>query len=635
MTSKTHKKTHGFQAEVKQILKLVIHSLYSNREIFLRELISNSSDATDKLRFLAIAHPEYLTDASELKIEIRADKKKRTLSVKDFGVGMTEEEVIHNLGTIAKSGTKAFLDSLSGDQSKDTRLIGQFGVGFYASFMVADKVTVITRHAGQPAESAVRWESAGEGEYTVEPVTKAEVGTEVILHIKDDALEFLDNWKLRQVITKYSDHIALPIQMEKAPEYDADGKEKPATGEMETVNHAKALWTRAKSEITADEYKEFYKHISHDYQEPLTWTHNKVEGKHEYTSLLYIPKTAPFDLWDRERKSGLKLYIQRVFIMDNADVLPGYLRFVKGVIDSNDLPLNVSREILQDNPMVDKIKSAVVKKVLDLIAKMAADQPEEFATFWKTFGVVLKEGVGEDFANKADIAKLLRFASTHTNTADQTVTFQDYIGRMKEGQKAIYYVTAESFLAAKNSPHLEMFRKKGIEVLLLSDRVDEWLVSNLTEFDGKSLQSVTSGDLKLDDVVKDEGRDAEKKEQLAKDFEAILKQVQTVLGEKVKEVRLSDRLTDSPACVVAQDNGMSLHLQRMMAAAGQKMPPMAPVLELNPEHELVQQLKHIQQDDVFADWAQLLFEQAVLAEGGHLEDPAGFIKRVNRHLKTV
>ncbi len=634
--TKTKKETHGFQTEVKQLLQLMIHSLYSNQEIFLRELISNASDAADKLRFLAIANPEFLPAGQELKIEIVPDKKAKTLTIKDFGVGMSHDEVIENLGTIAKSGTKAFMESLTGDQSKDSKLIGQFGVGFYSAFMVADKVTVLTRRAGLAEDQAVRWESEGQGEYTIEPATKAEVGTEVTLHLKKDTESFLDTWKVRNIITKYSDHIALPIYMPKAPEIDDKGKEQPSTGELEVVNKAKALWTRAKSEITDEDYKGFYKDISHDYQEPLAWSHNKVEGKTEYTSLLYLPQQAPFDLFDRERKSGLKLYIQRVFIMDNADMLPAYLRFVKGVIDSSDLPLNVSREILQSSAVVDKIKTATVKKVLDMIEKMAEKQPENYAKFWKAFGQVLKEGVGEDAANREQLAKLYRFASTHDDQAEPAVSLTDYVSRMKTGQKHIYYVTAESFTAAKNSPHLEIFRKKGIEVLLLTDRVDEWLVSNLNEFDGKSLQSVAKGDLKLDEIKTsdaDKKEDTEQKAKTEKEFESVLKHAKEVLGDKVKQVRLTDRLTDSPACVVSDDAGMSMHLQRLMMSAGQKMPTMAPILELNPEHSMVRTLQETQDDSVFSDWMYLLLDQALLAEGGQLEDPAGFVKRMNRYLK--
>jgi molecular chaperone HtpG len=634
--TKTKKETHGFQTEVKQLLQLMIHSLYSNTEIFLRELISNASDAADKLRFLSIANPEFLPAGQELKIEIIPDKEAKTLTIKDFGVGMSHDEVIENLGTIAKSGTKAFMESLTGDQSKDSKLIGQFGVGFYSAFMVADKVTVLTRRAGLAENQAVRWESTGEGEYTIETATKAEVGTEVILHLKKDAESFLDSWKLRNIITKYSNHLALPIYMPKAPEIDEKGKEKPSTGELEIVNKAKALWTQSKSELKDEDYQSFYKDISHDYQEPLAWSHNKVEGKTEYTSLLYIPQKAPFDLFDRERKSGLKLYIQRVFIMENADILPAYLRFVKGVIDSNDLPLNVSREILQSSPVVDKIKSATVKKVLDMLDKMAQKQPEDYAKFWTAFGQVMKEGVGEDFSNREQLSKLYRFATTHHDHAEPKIALADYVSRMKEGQKHIYYVTAESFTAAKNSPHLEIFRKKGIEVLLLTDRVDEWLVSNLTEFDGKSLQSVAKGDLKLDEIKTaetDKKEEAEQKAKAEKEFESVLKQAKEVLGDKVKQVRLTDRLTDSPACVVADEAAMSMHLQRLMMSAGQKMPTMAPILELNPEHAMVRTLQETQDDSMFADWIYLLFDQALLAEGGQLEDPAGFVKRMNKYLK--
>ena len=625
----TKKETFGFQTEVKQLLHLMIHSLYSDPEIFLRELISNASDASDRLRFEALSNAKLMEKDTDLKINITFDEKAKTLSIKDNGIGMTHDDVIEHLGTIAKSGTKSFIESLTGDQSKDSQMIGQFGVGFYASFMVADKVTVFTRRAGLKVEEGVKWESKGDGEYTVEKINRPSRGTEIVLHIKKDHKNFLDNHKLREIIHKYSDHIAIPINMPKLPEYDKDGKAKPAEG-VEVVNQAKALWTRSRQEIKDEEYKEFYKHVSHDFQDPLAWSHNKVEGKQEYTSLLYIPAAAPFDLYDQERKSGLKLYVQRVFIMDNANMLPSYLRFVKGVIDSADLPLNVSREILQSNALVDKIKSASVKKVLSMLDKMAKKKPEEYEKFWTQFGQVIKEGPAEDHNNKEAIAKLCRFASTHTDSNKQDVSLQDYIGRMKPEQKHIYYVIADTFAAAKNSPHLEVFRKKGVEVLLLTDRVDEWLMSHLTEFDGKSFQSVSKGALDLDDKE----TDAEKKqhEKVEKDFASVLKQVKEALGDKIKEARLTHRLTDSPACVVTDDAGMSLHLQRMMQAAGQPMMPAAPILEINPDHRLVQALKAEQDDNKFADWSKILLNQALLAEGATLDDPASYVKMVNQYL---
>ena len=621
-----NKKTqYEFQTEVKQLLHLMIHSLYSDKEIFLRELISNASDASDKLRFEALAKPELLAEDSELKIRLDYDKDAGLLTVSDNGIGMSEAEVIDHLGTIAKSGTKSFLDSLTGDQAKDTQLIGQFGVGFYASFMVADKVVVLTRRAGET--QGVRWESAGDGNYSIELVDKPSRGTDIILHLKKDCKEFLEPWKIRSIVSKYSEHIALPIELREPPKEDENGKVKEKSDKFETINSAKALWTRSKSEISDEEYKEFYKHVSHDFQDPLAWSHNRVEGKQEYISLFYIPQTPGFDLWDREAKSGMKLYIQRVFIMDDMKVLPSYLRFIKGVIDSADLPLNISREILQNNRLVDSIRKASVKKILSSLARMAKNKPEDYAKFWASFGPVIKEGPAEDQDNKDAIAKLMRFATTKADTAEQTVSLEEYVGRMQEGQDAIYYITAESFAAAKNSPHLEIFRKKGIEVLLLSDRVDEWLVSHLTEFDGKTLKSVAMGDVKLDE--KEEAANKAELEKAEKDFESVLKQVKDVLGDKIKEVRLSKRLTDSPACVVSDESGMSMHMQRLMASAGQNMPAQAPIFELNPEHRFVEQLKNEQDDAKFAEWSQFLLEQAMLTESGHLEDPAAFVKRVN------
>ncbi|MBK2126356.1 molecular chaperone HtpG [Fangia hongkongensis] len=625
------KQEFGFQTEVKQLLHLVIHSLYSNKEIFLRELISNASDASEKLRFEALSNANVFEDDADLHVRVSFDKEAKTISIADNGIGMTKEEAIEHLGTIAKSGTKRFLDSLTGDQSKDSQLIGQFGVGFYSAYIVADKVTVNSRKAGQNANEAVRWESKADGSFTVETITKEKRGTEIVLHLKDSEEALLDAWKLKEIITKYSDHISLPIQMIKV-DVDKDGKE-TVTDEWETINKAKALWTRSKSDISEEDYKEFYKHISHDFSDPLTWSHNKVEGNLEYTSLLYLPERAPFDLWDRERKSGLQLYVQRVFIMENENLLPSYLRFVKGVIDTNDLPLNISREILQHNRVVEKIKKATTKKVLDMIAKMAQNEPEKYDTFWKAFGQVIKEAPSEDQENKEKVAKLLRFASTHQNTANQEVSLEEYVARMKEGQKHIYFVTAESFNAAKNNPQLEIFRKKDIEVLLMYDRVDEWMTSHLSEFDGKTLKSIAKGDLDLGELDSDE--DKKEQEKVEKDFESIIKQMKEVLKEKVEDVRISKRLTDSPSCIVVNDYGMSMHLQKMMADAGQMMMPGMggkPVLEVNPEHRFVEHLKEEQDDEKFADWSNILLQQALLTEGAQLDDPAEFVKLTNKYL---
>lgn len=626
MTVDAHKETLGFETEVKQLLHLMIHSLYSNKEIFLRELVSNASDACDKLRFEALSDDALYEGDNELKIHVAFDKEARTVTIRDNGIGMSRDEVIANLGTIAKSGTRAFLEQLTGDQKKDANLIGQFGVGFYSSFIVADKVTVTTRRAGLTAEHGVRWESGGEGEYTLENVERPERGTEIVLHLREDADEFADGWRLRNIIRKYSDHITLPIIM---PKEAAPGEEEAEEGE-ETVNKASALWARPKSEISDDEYKEFYKHVSHDWEEPLAWSHNKVEGKLEYTSLLYIPKNAPFDLWDRERRNGIKLYVKRVFIMDDAEhLMPNYLRFVRGVIDSNDLPLNVSREILQHNKITDTMRGASVKKVLGLLENIAKNEPERYAEFWKQFGKVMKEGPGEDFANREQIAGLLRFASTHNDTAEQNVSLADYISRMKEGQESIYYITADSFAAAKNSPHLEIFRKKGIEVLLLHERVDEWLTSSLMEFDGKSLKSVTKGELDLGELEDEEEK--KQKEEVAKDFEELVKQVQETLGEKVKEVRITHRLTDSPACLVTEEGEMSANLERILKSVGQDAPSIKPIMELNPEHPLVSKLKG-EEGERFADLTNILFDQAMLAEGGTLDDPASFVAKLNKVL---
>jgi molecular chaperone HtpG len=617
------KETLGFQAEVKQLLQLMIHSLYSNKEIVLRELISNASDAADKLRFEALSDNSLYGNDSDLKIRVSFDKDARTLTISDNGIGMNRAEVISNIGTIAKSGTKEFFQSLTGDQAKDANLIGQFGVGFYSAFILADKVTLITRRAG--SDEAVKWESAGEGDYTLEAVEKAGRGTDIILHLREGEDEFLNDWKLKSIIRKYSDHITLPIIMKKS-EWK-DGEQVP-TDEDETVNKASALWARSKSEISDEEYQEFYKHVSHDFENPLAWSHNRVEGKQEYISLLYVPSRAPLDLYDRERKHGIKLYVKRVFIMDDAEkLMPQYLRFVRGVIDSADLPLNVSREILQSSRDIDNIKAGSVKKVLGLLEDLAENKPEEYAGFWKEFGRVLKEGPGEDFANRERIAALLRFASTHADTDAQVVSLKDYIGRMKEGQDKIYYITADSFAAAQHSPHLEIFRKKGIEVLLLSDRVDEWMLSSLTEFDGKALQSVAKGDLDLGNLEDEAEKEQQKKvEEEARD---LIERVKTTLGERVKEVRVTHRLTDSPACLVAGENDLSGNLERLLKAAGQKTPDSKPILEVNPEHKLVAKLKTESDDGRFADLANLLFDQALLAEGGQLEDPASFVRRMN------
>jgi molecular chaperone HtpG len=628
----TTKETLGFQAEVKQLLHLMIHSLYSNKEIVLRELISNASDAADKLRFEALADGALFENDSELKIRISFDKAARTLTFSDNGIGMSRQEVIDNIGTIAKSGTREFFSQLSGDQKKDAALIGQFGVGFYSAFILADKVTLTTRRAGLTAEHGVRWESAGSGDYTLEVVDKPARGTEIVLHLREGEDEFLNDWKIKSIIRKYSDHITLPILMKKS-EWK-DGEQVP-TDEDETVNQASALWSRAKNDITDEQYEEFYKHVAHDFDKPLAWSHNRVEGKQEYISLLYIPGRAPFDLYDRERRHGIKLYVKRVFIMDDAEqLMPQYLRFVRGVIDSADLPLNVSREILQHSKEIDGIKAGSVKKVLGLLEDMAENDQEKYATFWKEFGRVLKEGPGEDFGNKEKIAGLLRFASTHADTDEESASLKDYIARMKDGQEHIYYVTADTFAAAKHSPHLEIFRKKGIEVLLLSDRVDEWLVSGLTEFEGKKLQSVAKGDLDLGSLEDEAEKEAQK--QAEDEFKELVEKIKSTLGEdKVKEVRVTHRLTDSPACIVTGENDMSANLERLLKAAGQNAPSTKPILEINPQHSLVTRLKGESDDARFADWANLLFEQALLAEGGQLEDPASFVKRLNSLLALM
>jgi len=619
------KETLGFQAEVKQLLQLMIHSLYSNKDIFLRELISNASDAADKLRFEGLSDGALFENDPELKIRVAFDREARTLTITDNGIGMSRQEVIDHIGTIAKSGTREFFSQLSGDQKKDAALIGQFGVGFYSAFIVADKVTLTTRRAGLTAEHGVRWESAGAGDYTLETVEKPARGTEIVLHLREGEDEFLSDWKIKSVIRTYSDHITLPIVMKKT-EWK-DGVETP-TDEDETVNRASALWARAKKDVTDDEYNEFYKHVAHDFEPPLAWSHNRVEGKQEYISLLYVPSRAPFDLWDREKRHGIKLYVRRVFIMDDAEqLMPQYLRFVRGVIDSADLPLNVSREILQNSRDIDAIKSGSVKKVLGLLEDLAENQPEKYVAFWNAFGKVLKEGPGEDFANKEKIAGLLRFASTHTDSDAQVVSLKDYIGRMKEGQTAIYYITADSFAAAQHSPHLEIFRKKGIEVLLLSDRVDEWLTSNLTEFDGKPLKSVAKGGLDLGELEDEAEKTAQKEAE--ESMKPLVERIKTTLGERVKEVRVTHRLTDSPACLVTGEGDMSANLERLLKAAGQAAPTVKPTLEINPTHALVTRLNSESDEARFADWANLLFEQALLAEGGQLDDPASFVRRLN------
>ena len=625
----TTKETLGFQAEVKQLLQLMIHSLYSNKEIFLRELISNASDAADKLRFESLANPALLGSDTELKIRVSFDSKARTVTISDNGIGMSRDEVVANIGTIAKSGTREFFKSLTGDQAKDANLIGQFGVGFYSAFIVADRVTLTTRRAGAAAGDSVRWESDGAGEYTLEPVEKSGRGTEVVLHLREGEDDLLSDMRLGTIIRKYSDHIALPIVMEKF-EWNPDKKESVGTGQDETVNQASALWARAKSDITDEQYQEFYKHVAHDFEPPLAWAHSRVEGRQEYTQLLYVPARAPFDMWDRQHPRGLKLYVRRVFIMDDAEhLLPGYLRFVRGVVDSNDLPLNVSREILQSSKDVDAIRSGCTKRVLGMLEDLAENQKDKYATFWSEFGRVIKEGLGEDSANRERLAGLVRFASTHADTAEEAVSLKDYVARMKPEQDRIYYVTAETFLAAKNSPHLEVFRKRGVEVLLLSDRVDEWVVAHLTEFEGKKLASVARGDLGLEKLAGEEEKKVQ--EQQAGDLSPLIARLKAVLGEKVKDVRVSARLTESPSCLIADETDMGGNLARILKAAGQQVPEAAPVLEINPTHALVLRLKEdaLGTDPQFGDWAHLLFEQALLAEGGTLEDPAGFVRRLN------
>ncbi|MCX8588906.1 MULTISPECIES: molecular chaperone HtpG [unclassified Gilliamella] len=621
--SKQGTETRGFQSEVKQILHLMIHSLYSNKEIFLRELISNASDAADKLRFKALENPSLYAGDAELGVRISVNKEAGTLTIADNGIGMTRDEVIENLGTIAKSGTKAFLESIGSDQAKDSQLIGQFGVGFYSAFIVADKVTVKTRAATANADEAVMWESAGEGEYTISDDNKETRGTEIILHLKEDEKEFLDDWRLRSIISKYSDHISLPVEVQTIDEESKDVK-------WEKVNKAQALWTRSKSEITDEEYKEFYKHISHDFADPLSWSHNRVEGKQEYTSLLYIPSKAPWDMWNRDNKHGLKLYVQRVFIMDDAEqFMPNYLRFVKGLIDSNDLPLNVSREILQDNKITQSLRNACTKRVLQMLEKLAKDDKEQYQQFWSEFGLVLKEGTGEDYANREAIAKLLRFASTHSDSNAQTISLDDYISRMQEGQDKIYYITADSYGAAKNSPHLELFSKKGIEVLLLSDRVDEWMMSNLTEFEGKQFQSISKSDESIEKLA---DQNSEEQKQAEKELEPFIERVKAVLGDKVKEVKLTHRLTNTPAIVTTAADEMTTQMAKLFAAAGQKAPEIKYTFEINPDHKLVKRIADTQDETAFSDWIELLLDQALLAEKGSLSDPSKFIQTMNKLL---
>ena len=634
----SEKQTLGFQAEVSQLLQLMIHSLYSNKEIFMRELISNASDASDKLRFEAINDASLFENDSELKIKVSFDKAARTITIADNGIGMTRDEAITHLGTIAKSGTKEFFSKLSGDQQKDAAMIGQFGVGFYSGFIVADKMTVESRRAGTKASEGVRWESTGSGDFSVEDITKEGRGTSITLHLREGEDEFLSSWKLKSIIRTYSDHISLPIMMQKE-EWDEEKKEQVTKDELETINQASALWARSKNDITPEQYDEFYKHISHDYTAPLSHTHNRVEGRSEYTQLLYIPSRAPFDMWDRNKRGGIKLYVKRVFIMDDAEqLMPVYLRFVKGIIDSNDLPLNVSREILQESRDIKAIREGSTKRVLGMLEDLAnADgddaqaKKDKYATFWKEFGQVLKEGIGEDASNKERIAKLLRFASTHNDSDAQTVSLEEYLSRVKEGQDKIYYVTAESYAAAKNSPHLEIFRKKGVEVLLLTDRVDEWMLSFLNDFEGKALVSVAKGDLDLG-VLEDE---AEKKqhEETETQFKDLVEKMKTALADKAKDVRVTFRLTDSPACLVADENELSGNLMRILKAAGQEAPDSKPILEINPDHPLVQRLKY--EEAKFGDWSHILFDQAALAEGGALADPSSFVRRLNEMLLNV
>ena len=651
MSEANQPEVHGFQTEVKQLLQLMIHSLYSNKEIFLRELVSNAADASDKLRFKALSNADLYEGDGELRVRVSCDKENNTVTISDNGIGMNLEEVIEHLGTIAKSGTAEFFSQLSGDQASDSQLIGQFGVGFYSAFIVADKVTVRTRRAGDEASQGVEWVSTGEGDFTTANIEKANRGTDIILHLKEDESEFADDWRLKSIVTKYSDHISVSVEMltPEVPAVEAVAEEKDDEGNVTTpaieakdavpakwdaVNKATALWTREKAEVSDDEYKEFYKHVSHDFGDPLLWEHNKVEGKTEYTSLLYVPTKAPFDMYNREKQHGLKLYVQRVFIMDDAEqFMPTYLRFVKGLLDSNDLPLNVSREILQDNKVTQAIRKGCTKRVLKMLEKLGKNDAEKYQGFWDEFGQVLKEGPAEDMTNKEQIAGLLRFASTNEDNAVQNVSLASYIERMKEGQDKIYYVVADSFEAAKNSPHLEVFRKKGIEVLLMSDRIDEWLVSHLNEFDGKQLQSVTRGGLDLGDM--DDAETKEAQEKLEKEFDSVVTRIKEALAGKVKEVKLSQRLTDSPACIVADENDMSSQMAKLMASVGQEVPDSLPIFEINGEHELVKHVADEQDDDKFNQWVEVLFEQAMLAERGSLKDPASFVSRLNKLMLSL
>jgi molecular chaperone HtpG len=630
MSVTANAETRGFETEVNQLLDLMIHSLYSNKEIFLRELISNASDACDKLRFTAVSDASLYEDDIELKVKVRFNKEERTIIISDNGIGMTREEVIDNIGTIAKSGTKSFLASITGDQKSDANLIGQFGVGFYSSFIVAEEVTLRTRKAADSTGNGVEWVSKGKGEYDIKSIDKATRGTEIVLKLREGEDEFLNDWKLRSIITSYSDHIDFPVVMDRTTEAAEEGGE--TVIEEETVNQASALWTRAKSDIKDEEYKEFYKHVAHDYEDPIDWSHNRVEGTNEYTSLLYIPARAPFDLYDRETRNGIKLYVQRVFVLeDNEQLMPRYLRFVRGLIDSNSLPLNVSREILQGSKVIDSIRTGSVKKVLGMLEKVAKNDPEKYQKFWTEFGKALKEGPAEDTPNRERVAKLLRFTTTHSSSQDETVSFDDYISRMQEGQEKIYFIAADSYSAAKNSPHLEIFKKKGIEVILLSDRVDEWLTSHLMEFDGKKLQSVAKGEL---DLGKDEDSVKELEEK-TKVSEKLVKRMKKSLDEKVAEVRVSNRLTDSPACIVLNEQDMAMHMQRIMKEAGHAMPSSKPILEINPDHPIVKKMDAEKSKKKFDDWSDILFDQALLAEGGQLEDPASFVAKLNKMLVSI
>jgi molecular chaperone HtpG len=632
MTVDAKKETLGFQSEAKQLLQLMIHSLYSNKEIFLRELISNSSDAIDKLRFESLSHSDLLGDDSEFKIQIDIDKEAGTITITDNGIGLTRDDAISHLGTIAKSGTAQFFSALTGDQKKDAQLIGQFGVGFYSSFIVADKVVVESRAVGSASDEAIRWISAGEAEFEIETIDRPARGTSVILHVKSDEQDFLDDYRVRSVVKKYADHVAVPVMMKPQPVPTPEGEEAPEAPDYEAINTAKALWTRSRTDVTDEEYKEFYNLVSHDYQAPLTWSHNKVEGKLDYTSLIYIPSKAPFDMWQREAPRGLKLYVQRVFIMDEAEqFLPLYLRFVKGVVDSNNLSLNVSREILQKDPAIDAMRSALTKRVLDMLDKLAKKEPEQYQTFWSEFGQVIKEGVAEDFANKDKIAKLLRFATTSSDNKDQNQSLTDYMGRMKEGQETIYYVAADNYHTAINSPHLEVFKKKGIEVLILTDRIDEWLMSHLSEFEDKKFQDVAKGSLDLGDLEDPEEKEAN--EAVEKEFGDLLERIKTVLGDdQVESVRVTHRLTDSPACLVVNEDEMGMQMRRILESAGQAVPGNKRIFELNPTHPLVLKLNAEKDEARFADLALVLFDQAMLAEGSHLEEPTSYVRRLNKLL---